>query len=101
MFKDIKVYKPNTKNFLNKMSDSVFHGKMVLLEDINEELDPGLAPIIQKAVKKTGGVWEINIGGSDVGYNEDFRFYLTTKLGNPTYQPDISTRVTLINFAVK
>jgi len=74
---------------------------MVLLEDIDEELDPGLTPIIQKAIRKSGGIMEINIGGNDVTYNENFKFFLTTKLGNPTYKPEISTRVTLINFAVK
>ena len=83
------------------MSDCVFYGKIVLLEDIGENIDPGLNTIIQKSIKKVGGVNEINIGGSDVTYNENFKLFMTTKLGNPTYKPEISTRVTLINFAVK
>lgn len=34
-------------------------------------------------------------------YNPDFRFYMTTKLSNPKYKAEVSTRVTLVNFAVK
>ena len=98
---DLVVYKVTQKSFLKRMSDAVFYGKRVLLEDVGENLDPGLNTIIQKSIKRIGGVYEINIGGSDVTYNNNFQFYMTTKLGNPTYAPDISTRVTLINFAVK
>lgn len=31
----------------------------------------------------------------------DFRFYMTTKLANPKYPAEITTRVTLVNFQVK
>jgi|ETNmetMinimDraft_14_1059893.scaffolds.fasta_scaffold229975_1 dynein heavy chain len=54
------------------MSDAVFYGKRVLLEDVGENLDPGLNTIIQKSIKRIGGVYEINIGGSDVTYNNNF-----------------------------
>ena len=37
------------------MSDSVYYGKTVLLEDIDEDVDPGLQPIISKSIKKVGG----------------------------------------------
>ena len=33
-------------------------------------------------------------------YNEDFFFYLTTKLRNPHYLPEICTKVTLLNFMI-
>lgn len=31
----------------------------------------------------------------------EFRLYLTTKLPNPSYTPEISTKAMIINFAVK
>jgi len=85
MYNDLEIYNPQTKNFLKKMSDSVYNGKCVLLEDIDEDIDPGLQPIIGKEIKKVGGCWEISIGGAGVTYNLDFKFILTTKMGNPTY----------------
>lgn len=33
-------------------------------------------------------------------YSEDFRFYITTKLRNPHYLPELSTKVTLLNFMI-
>ena len=35
-----------------------------------------------------------------IEYSRDFRFYITTKLRNPHYLPEISVKVTLINFMI-
>lgn len=42
----------------------------------------------------------IQLGDSVVEFNKDFRLYLTTKFRNPHYLPEISTKVTLINFMI-
>lgn len=34
-------------------------------------------------------------------YSPEFRFYMTTKLSNPHYTPEISSKTTIVNFAVK
>jgi hypothetical protein len=33
-------------------------------------------------------------------YSDTFRFYITTKLRNPHYLPEVSTKVTLLNFMI-
>jgi hypothetical protein len=33
-------------------------------------------------------------------YNEDFSFYITTKLRNPHYAPELCTKVSLLNFMI-
>ena len=43
----------------------------------------------------------IRLGDKEVEYNYDFRFYITTKLSNPHYSPEIATKTTIVNFAVK
>jgi hypothetical protein len=43
----------------------------------------------------------MKLGDKEVEYNPDFRFYLTTKLNNPHYTPEISTKATIVNFCVK
>lgn len=48
-----------------------------------------------------GGRYLIKLGDKEVEYNIDFRFYITTKLSNPHYTPEISTKTTIVNFAVK
>merc|ERR1719401_2881133 len=42
----------------------------------------------------------IRLGDSTVEYNKDFKFYLTTKLPNPHYSPEVCVQVTLLNFMV-
>ena len=41
------------------------------------------------------------MGDGEINYNPNFRFYITTKMPNPRYKAEISTKVTLVNFAVK
>jgi len=36
----------------------------------------------------------------EIKYDPAFKFYLSTKLPNPTYKAEISTKLTLINFTV-
>jgi dynein heavy chain len=66
-----------------------------------EEPDPSLEPIMSRAVVKVGNRSIIKLGDKEVDYNPEFRFYLTTKLANPHYTPEISTKATICNFCVK
>lgn len=52
-------------------------------------------------VALAGGAYMIRLGDKEVEYNTDFRFYITTKLSNPHYTPETSTKTTIVNFAVK
>jgi dynein heavy chain len=42
----------------------------------------------------------LKLGDSVIEYSKDFKFLLTTKLRNPHYLPEVSTKVTLINFMI-
>lgn len=75
-------------------------GQPVLLENVGEELDPSLEPLLLKQIFKQGGCDCIRLGDSTVEYSENFRFYITTKLRNPHYLPEISVKVTLLNFMI-
>ena len=72
----------------------------MLLENVEEELDPSLEPVLLKQVFKKGGQYLIRLGSSDVPYNDEFRFFVTTKLANPHYLPEVCIKVTIINFTV-
>ncbi len=47
-----------------------------------------------------GGRLLIRLGDSDIDYDRNFRFYMTTKMANPHYLPEICIKVTIINFTV-
>lgn len=42
----------------------------------------------------------IKLGDTDVDYDTNFRMYMTTKLSNPHYLPEVCVQVTLVNFLV-
>ncbi|CAG9464970.1 unnamed protein product [Pedinophyceae sp. YPF-701] len=96
----LRPLKLNDHNLLRVLETSIRNGNPVLLEDIAEHLDPALEPLLQKQVFQQGNRTLIRLGDSDVDYNPAFRFYITTKMPNPHYLPEICIKVTLINFTV-
>jgi dynein heavy chain len=63
-------------------------------------LDPAIEPLLQKQIVKKGNNLTLKIGDTIIEYNKNFKFYMTTKLRNPHYLPEVSTKVTLLNFMI-
>jgi len=97
---NLQVIKLTDGNYLRSLENAIQFGMPVLLENVGEELDPSLEPLLQKQLFKQGGVNCIRLGDSTVEYSENFRFYITTKLRNPHYLPEVSVKVTLLNFMI-
>lgn len=87
--------------FMKVIENAVQLGLPVLLQNIMETVDPSINPILGKAIFKQGGMNLIKLDDKMVSYNDDFRFFITTKLTNPHYAPEISTKTIIVNFAVK
>ncbi len=96
----LKVVKQTDGQFMRTIENAVQFGAPVLLENVGEELDPTLEPLLQKLTFKQGGVVCIRLGDSTVEYSEHFRFYITTKYRNPHYLPEVAVKVTLLNFMI-
>lgn len=94
------VFKLSQSDFIRNLETCVQYGRPVLLENVGETIDSILEPLLTKATYKSGGSLVINIGDSAVEYHEDFKLYLTSKLPNPHYAPEVSTKVALINFTI-
>lgn len=52
-------------------------------------MDPALEPVLLKQTFVSGGRLLIHLGDSDIDYDKNFRFYMTTKLPNPHYLPEV------------
>ena len=59
-----------------------------------------LEPILLKQTFVSGGRLLIRLGDSDIDYDKNFKFYMTSKMANPHYLPELQIKVTLINFTV-
>ncbi|XP_038058163.1 dynein heavy chain 6, axonemal-like isoform X3 [Patiria miniata] len=96
----LKVIKLTDANFLRTLENAIRIGMPVLLEEVGETLDPALEPILLKQTFSQGGRLLIRLGDSDIDYDKNFRFYMTTKMSNPHYLPEVCIKVTIINFTV-
>jgi dynein heavy chain len=99
--KQLKVTDFSAKDFLRQLENAITFGAPYLLQDVEEELDPSIAPVLNKSLLKVGTREVIRLGDKDLDWSKDFRMYLTTKLANPHYPPEISTKTTIVNFSVK
>ncbi|CAH1788942.1 unnamed protein product [Owenia fusiformis] len=96
----LKIIKLTDGNFLRTLENCIRIGMPVLLEDIGEFLDPSLEPVLLKQTFMSGGRLLIRLGDSDIEYDKNFRFYMTSKMANPHYLPEVCIKVTIINFTV-
>uniref|UniRef100_T1J4J2 AAA+ ATPase domain-containing protein n=1 Tax=Strigamia maritima TaxID=126957 RepID=T1J4J2_STRMM len=87
-------------NFLKQLEYALEMGLPVLLEDVGEVLEPVLEPVLLKETIKQGHVRFMRLGEKLVPFDEGFKLYMTTKLSNPHYLPEIAIKVTIINFTV-
>uniref|UniRef100_A0A5K3EMK9 Dynein_AAA_lid domain-containing protein n=1 Tax=Mesocestoides corti TaxID=53468 RepID=A0A5K3EMK9_MESCO len=96
----IRVVKATDGQMLRILENAIRTGCPVLMEDVGETLDPALEPILLKHTYIKAGRLLIRLGDSEVDYDKNFKLYITTKLPNPHYMPEVSIKVTLINFTV-
>jgi dynein heavy chain len=96
----IKILKFSNPNYLRDLENAIPFGTPVMMENVGQEMDPAVEPVLQKQIFKKGSSWNIRLGDNTIEYNKDFKFYMTTKLRNPHYLPEVSTKVTLINFMI-
>jgi dynein heavy chain, axonemal len=92
-FNNLHVVKMSDSDLVRTLENSVQFGTPVLLENIGEEVDPLLEPLLLKQTFKQGGAICIKLGDSVLEYSADFRFYITTKLHNPHYLPETAVKV--------
>lgn len=76
------------------LENAMTYGTPILLENVTEEIDTFFIPLLEKKIVK--GVFKY--GEKMLDYNDDFKFYITTKLNRPHYTPEICVLVTMLNF---
>ncbi|CAK9798694.1 Dynein axonemal heavy chain 7 [Anthophora quadrimaculata] len=97
---ELEIVKLTDPTYMNVIELALEFGKPVLIENVLEDLPPALDPILTKSTYKMGGIWYITLGEKVIEYNLRFKLYMTTKLRNPHYLPEVFNKVTLINFAL-
>ncbi|XP_037594046.1 dynein heavy chain 12, axonemal [Cebus imitator] len=96
----LSVIKLSDSDYMRILENCIQFGNPLLLENVGEELDPSLEPLLLRQTFKQGGIDCIRLGEVIIEYSFDFKFYITTKLRNPHYMPEVATKVSLLNFMI-
>ena len=80
-------------NCLRTLKNCIQFGSPVLMERADGDLDPELEPLLMKQTFQQNDRLYIQLGDGTIEYNSNFKLYMTTKLTNPTYTPQTSTKV--------
>jgi dynein heavy chain len=59
-----------------------------------------LDPILEKQIIHKGRARLINIADQEMDYDEKFRLYMTSRLANPLFSPELAAKTTIIDFTV-
>jgi dynein heavy chain len=75
-------------------------GFPVLIESIENEVDPVLDPVLEKQIIVKGRIKIIKLADQDMDYDDKFRLYMTSRLANPHFSPELAAKATIIDFTV-
>uniref|UniRef100_A0A7N6BNC5 AAA+ ATPase domain-containing protein n=1 Tax=Anabas testudineus TaxID=64144 RepID=A0A7N6BNC5_ANATE len=94
----LKVVQLGQKGYLDVIEKALACGETVLIENLQENIDPVLEPLLgRRTIKRGRYIW---LGGKECEYNSNFQLIIHTKLANPHFPPELQAQTTLINFTV-
>jgi dynein heavy chain len=98
--KKLAVHTFNDSDFVKRLELCIQFGNPFLFEGVEEELDPIIDPVLEKALITRGTSQILMLGDKEVEWDPNFRLYLITKMANPRYSPEIAGKTMIINYMV-
>ncbi|KAM7351793.1 dynein heavy chain 2, axonemal kl-2 isoform 2-T2 [Cochliomyia hominivorax] len=98
---DLKTIDFGQLDYLRSLEMALQNGNPVLLQNVGEHLDQAINPILKKSYIMQSGLKLIRFNDKYLTFHDNFRLYITTKITNPHYPPEISSKTTIVNFALK
>lgn len=71
-----------------------------MIESIENEVDPMLDPILEKQIIVKGRSKLLKLADQEMDYDDKFTLYMTSRLANPLFSPELAAKTTIIDFTV-
>lgn len=95
-YPEVTVVRFTESKFITSMESALQFGKPIIIQ-IDENMDPVMLSILTKEFLLSGS---LRFSDMDLRCHPDFKLFLTTRLNNPHYHPELCSMVTLLNFAI-
>ena len=66
----LRIVDLKSRDLLREIENGIIYGLPILLEDVLEELDPALEPVLAKALIKIGNREVLRLGDKELDYNK-------------------------------
>ena len=75
-------------------------GRALIIVGVEEELDPLLDPVLEKAFITKGRRKYVRLADTEVEVHDDFTLYFISRLPNPHFSPELQAKTTVVDFTV-
>lgn len=97
---NLRVITQEDKNFRHTLEHCMTFGEPLLVEDLGEQVDPLLDPVLEKRFVQKGKSYLVALADKEVDVSEGFKLFLATRRPNPSFSPELSAKVAVIDFTV-
>jgi len=94
------IFTLGNPNLRDALKLPLMDGGPVLIENIENEVDPMLDPLLEKQIIVKGRNMLLKLGDQEYDYDMKFRLYMTSRMSNPLWSPELAAKTTIIDFAV-
>ena len=94
------IYTLKTKDLKDKLKIPLQDGSPCMIENIENEIDPMFDPILEKQYIQKGRNKIMFVADTEMDFDDKFRLFLTSRLANPHFSPELAAKTTIIDFTV-
>ncbi|KAL1464921.1 hypothetical protein WDU94_004526, partial [Cyamophila willieti] len=95
----LQILQFSDPHFISFLETCIASGTPVLFQDV-DYVDPLIENLLEKKINHDQDRSYVVIGDREINHHPNFRLYLTTRMTDPSFDPRIFTKTTVINWSV-